>query len=402
MIQTRSAIVICLACFLIISDRSRADDVEILTGPGAIVAQPPATKAPAASPNLLRLSKVTVATFSPDGKVLLTVSEEDKQVHLWNAETGEEANRFGDSITSAIFSAGGNRVMTWGTDGVTRIFDTRTGKALRRLEGAGNSLRAGAISPDGSRALTCAADENVPKLWDAATGQMIGKLETKTSPITGLAFSPDCKQAVVLSGEFPADAFKPITVAKNSSLHLWDLKPLKESKTIALPSAASAVYFSANGKLVLVIAGNAAKIYELESGQEVAAPRTADERFPSGSLTGDRKTSIAKTIGLTSLINVADNAKIRPLEGAIDGMPVCNAFSTDGSRVIIGTGKVSLFSRNPNEPGKVYVYEVASGKRLAAFDGHAREVTQVSLSADATRGFSRDGEKTVLLWAVPH
>jgi WD40 repeat protein len=400
--------------------RGGARDIRIgVSGVPAPAANKPAN-APAASPHVLRLEKVEIAAFLPDGKLLLTVGEQDNQVHLWNVQTGEEVNRFGDAVTHAIFSTSGTRVMTWGDDEITRIFDTRTGKALRRLDGAGTTLSAGAISPDGTQALTCATDEKVIKLWDTASGKTVGTLEAE--PATALAFSPDGKQAVSLSGsaavvEIPPQsqtpflgakgehaAVAPTTPAKASaaSLRLWDLQTRKVIQKIDLPAPAQWPYFSANGKLVLVVVNNAAKIYDLSTGKTIPAPRTPEEHFPAGSFTGDRKIGLSKGIGSAAIINAANNEKIRPLEGPIDGMPICNAFSEDGMRVILGTGKVGFFSRSPDEPGKVYVFEVATGKRLAAFEGHARQVTQVSLSADATHAFSRDTQKTLFLWALPH
>lgn len=424
MIQTRGLASLFFGCVLLSALSSRGGE-DYITIPSPAISGAAATKPvnpPAASPHLLRLEKVAQAGFSPDEKRLLTVGEEDKQVHLWNTENGEEASRFGDQVTHAIFSANAPRVMTWGEDGLTRIFDVKTGKALRRLEGAGKILAAGAASPDGSRALTCASDETAIKIWDTASGNILGTLEGHTSPVTALAFSLDGKQAVSLSGHVDAAAnptgpttpfFRPKgekapaapptpTPTTDRTLRLWDLDTRKPIQKIDLPSAAQSPYFSADGKLVLLVIHNAAKIYELSNGKEIPAPRTAAEKFPAGMFTGDRKTGVSKALGAAAIINAADGQKIHQLEGPIEGIPLCNAFSEDGARVILGCGKVGFFSQNPNEPAKVYVYDVASGKRLAMFEGHGSQVTQVGFSADATRAFSRDAQKTVFLWAVPH
>jgi WD40 repeat protein len=402
---------ILLICLISSATRGEESDIRIAVS-GASGAKPADT--PAASPHLLRLEKVAINAFSPDGKLFLTVGEEDKQVHLWNTESGEEANRFGDAVTHAIFSGKGSRVMTWGEDGVTRIFDVRTGKALRRLEGAGNILAAAALSPDGLRALTCASDETVIKIWDTASGKVTGTLDGHGPAVTALAFSPDGRQAVSLSGPAVFGAGTPrsavrakgekvtAAAASDTSLRLWDLETRKQLQKIDLPSPAQSPYFSADGNLLLVVINNAAKIYELASGKEITAPRTPEERFPAGMFTGDRKTGLSKALGSAAIINAADSQKIRQLDGPIDGMPLCNAFSEDGARLIIGTGKVGFFSSNPNEPGKVYVYDVASSKRLATFEGHGSQLTQVGFSVDSNRAFSRDLQKTVFLWAVPH
>jgi WD40 repeat protein len=246
---------------------------------------------------------------------------------------------------------------------------------------------------------------------------MLGTLEGHESPVNGVAFSPDGKQAVSVSGNLQkgndAGPFEPNLRVKGekptprssgsageNALRLWDIETRKMLKKIELLGAGKAVYFSADGKLALVVTNNGTQIYDLVTGEDIAAARTAEERFPAGMLSGDRKTAVSKAIGSAAIVNAVSGENFRPLEGPINGMPLCNAFSQDGSRVILGTGKVGFFSREPNEPGSVYVYEVASGRRLANFEGHGHEVTQVGISADGKHAFSRDEEKTLFLWAI--
>jgi WD40 repeat protein len=311
------------------------------------------------------------------------------------------------AVTHAEFSGSGNRVLTWGDDRIVRIFDARTGKALRRLGDVGEKLGAVALSQDGARVLTCAAGECSIKLWDGSSGQLLGVLDGAEAAVTALEFSPDGTRALALSGEAAAmrvgapAASRPTTHPSEMALRLWDVETRKVVHTFVLPSVGAAASFSMNGKLALVQMNNAVKFYDLASFAEVAAPRSAEENFAAGQFTGDRKTGLWKAIGTAAVTNAATGENVRPLEGPIDGLPLCNVFSRDGGRVILGTGKVALFSRDPNAPGSVYVYDVANGKRVAAFNGHAREVTQVGFSSDASRAFSRDSGKMLFMWAVP-
>jgi WD40 repeat protein len=387
-----------------------------------------------ASPHVLAMKDVSQAAFSPDGRVLMTVSEADKQVHFWDVTNGEEVTRFGVAVTGAVFSGDGSRVLTWGSDHVARVFDAKTGKALRRLADAAR-VRLGAISQDGTRALTVAEGEAAICLSDAATGRSIGKLEGHATPATAVMFTPDGKRAVSLSGEAvagprpstpaaghavrrpaipfgvqrvtreppPAPAVEDAPAAKpvaaDFSVRVWDLEKRAVVRKIDLSEAGQWPALSKDGNLLLLTVGGATKIYDLSSGQEVAAPRSADEAFAPGRFTGDRKTTLRTGIG--TAVVVTEGKDVRPLDGPIDGMPLCYAFSADGARVVMGTGKVAFFSRKESEPGKVYVFEVASGKRLAALDGHAREVSSVAFSPDGTRAATRDASGALFLWAVP-
>jgi len=379
--------------------------VAIIRGP----AQPPASR-PVPSPHVLKRSGVLFATFSPDGRVLATIDDADHQVHFWDPQTGEEVNRFGVDVAGVTFSGDGSRVLTWGGDSIVRIFDARTGKALRRLQDLSDPVRCAALSHDGARALAATSATDGPSrlgLWDATTGQLVANLDTAgASPTTSVAFSNDGKQAASLSGR-PAGFTLPAAPGATPNpppaeiaLRLWNLDTQRLVRTIDLQSPGQTNSFSESGKLVLVTLNNGAKIFDAITGQELDALPPAGETFNAGLLTADRRIGLSKAVGVANLISATGGEILRPLEGPIDGLPLCHTFSQTGQRIILGTGKVALFSRRANEPGKVYVYDVASGKRLAAFDGHAIEVTQVGLAPDALHAFSRDAEKTLFLWSL--
>jgi WD40 repeat protein len=341
----------------------------------------------AVSPHVLKLEKVGQASFSPDGRVLMTVSEADHQVHFWDAQTGEEVNRFGVAVRYAVFSGSGNRVLTWDEEKLVRIFDARTGKALKRIAGAGDALAAAAISDDGARVLTCATGATTLKLWDATTGQLVGDVQGADGPVTILAFSPDAGRALSTAAPAAGAEGKP-------SISFWDLDGRRLLRKVELPWPALSASFSASGKLALVETSNGAKVYEVETGQEQSAQPAGGE-FSAGQTMG-----VSKALGIANLTEAVTGKVVRPLQGPLDGLPMCQAFSADGARVILGTGKAGFFSRNPDLPGSVYVHDVKSGKQIVHFTGHARQVTQVGLSRDGKKAFSRDGDKVVFLWAV--
>jgi hypothetical protein len=347
---------------------------------------------PAASPHVLKLTAVALASFSPAGQILMTLSEQDHQIHFWNTHTGEEVNRFGVAVRFAVFSESGNRVMTWDDEKLVRIFDAHTGKAIRRIEGAGDALAAMAISKDGTRGLTCAAGKTTLKLWDATTGQPVAELPGADGSVKILAFSSDGTRALSVAAPLPGVAGKP-------SLSFWDLQDRKTLAKVELSSPPLAAAFSSSGKLALVQIYNAIKIYDVATGKETSAP-PPNESFPTSQTTPDASLNLSKALGSANLTNALTGEIIRPLEAPIDGLPMCHAFSANGDRLILGTGKAGIFSRNPDLPGSVYVYDVKSGKRLATFTGHAHQVTQVGLAPDGQGAFSRDSDKTLFLWTV--
>ena len=75
---------------------------------------------------------VTLAGFSPDGRRVVTASD-DHTARVWDAETGKPVGRplqHEDSVLSAVFSPDGRRVVTASEDGTARVWEAETGKQI--------------------------------------------------------------------------------------------------------------------------------------------------------------------------------------------------------------------------------------------------------------------------------
>src|SRR5262249_16799577 len=85
----------------------------------------------------LECHKATVASasFSPDGKLIVTASY-DKTIKIWDAETGKELSSFkdDDAVNSAAFSPDGKRIVTTNLKGSSKVWSIAAGKPLARFE----------------------------------------------------------------------------------------------------------------------------------------------------------------------------------------------------------------------------------------------------------------------------
>ncbi len=150
------------------------------------------------------------ASFSPDGKYLLTACEKSaggppvpapcqgNEARLWDVATGRpvgEPLRHAGFVTWGGFSPDGRTALTGSEDGTARLWEVATGRAVGvPLRHPGQVVTA-AFSPDGRVVLTGCKDYKA-RLWDAATGSLLGPPLPHQADIWGVAFSPEGRVVV--------------------------------------------------------------------------------------------------------------------------------------------------------------------------------------------------------------
>ena len=106
------------------------------------------------------------ATFSPDGKRIVTASG-DNTARIWDASDGKPIAVLGghsDSVLSAAFNSQGDRIVTASADETVRVWGAEAITTIAVLKGHSGPVWSAVFSPDGERILT-ASDDTTARIW---------------------------------------------------------------------------------------------------------------------------------------------------------------------------------------------------------------------------------------------
>ncbi|MGE0777673.1 toll/interleukin-1 receptor domain-containing protein [Mycolicibacterium sp.] len=356
--------------------------------------------------------------FSSDGRTLVSGGF-DKTVRMWDVEARAP---IGDPLTGpdgtvAVTLLGDDRhVVGVSNDHTIRLYDTRAAQPWQAHDGPVTGVVA---SPDRSLLASTSWDLSVI-VWDSGSGREIRRLLGHQAQITSVAFGP---RGHVASGDI------------NGKVHLWAVDNAEPLLTVYdIGDQINGLAFSPDGR-VLVLASHyrkALRFIDLTTGAtaDVADPREFPPVAVAFSPDGELLAS-----GSEVAIHMWDPDEREragdPLEG-LDEYITSVAFAPDGDRLVAGSGdhRLRLFdvperrmlSVSPPEQaimgtvafsgdgdhvvtgavdGTVRLWSV-TGDELrpvgSPLVGHEEQVSRVAFTADGTRFVSASLDATLREW----
>jgi WD40 repeat protein len=362
---------------------------------------------------------VTTCAFSPDGRYVLSASD-DRTLRLWEVATGAEVRAFTghtEAVNACAFSPDSRYALSASRDQTLRLWEVATGEELRAFTGHTGILEACAFSPDGHYALSASRDHTL-RLWEVTNGAQV-RAFTSPGAVYGCAFSPDSRSALSASWDrtlrlwevatgaevraytghteqvwgcaFSPDGRYALSASTDQTLRLWEVATGEAVRVFTGHTAGvTACAFSPDGRYALSASTDQTlRLWEVATGEAVRVFTGHTDGVASCAFSPDGRYALSASRDQTlRLWEVTNGAQVRHFGGHTNSVDGC-AFSPDGR-----------YALSASLDDTLRLWEVATGEELRAFTGHAHGVASCAFSPDGRFALSSSHDQTLRLWEV--
>jgi WD40 repeat protein len=338
--------------------------------------------------------------LSADGKTLATAA--GRVVVLWDPVTGRELRRFDghDTVMALALTPDGKTLATGANDNLIRLWDTTRGTEVGRCTGhqtlpprqgrefEGKGIFALAFTPDGRTLVSRGADETI-RLWETGTGKELRKHEGM-SGFARFALSPDGKKLAAVVGDFNKDP---------GEVRVWETATGKVLRRVTDAEVYTCVAFSPDGQLLAAGVGGRdwnqpghIQLVDAATGRKVRRLGEYKRWVTAVAFSADGQTLATGSYDASPRLWDAASGKLLA-KVSDQPMPVYGvAFTPDGKYLLLRAGNVSSHA--------LRVWDLAAGKEAFRLGGHQSHVTDLAFSDDGRYLLSGSADATAALWDV--
>jgi WD40 repeat protein len=356
------------------------------------------------------------AAFSPDGKLAL-IGDDNGGTRIFETVSGREVRRLkshAGPVASVSFSPDGKVAITAGSeDMVVRFLDVETGREVQEISHSGGGRLTGvAVSHDGKYVITAGADDTA-LLWNLGSGKQIARLKGMS-----VAFSP-------------VDNFA-VTGSRTGSAWLWDVGTggKQMGSFEGHSSVVDSVAFSSDGRYVVTGSWDkTACLWDIATGRQLqrftghsdfiySVAFSPDGRFVA-TASQDQSTRIwdpgsgketKKILGkIVNRLTFSSDGKFMLL-ASIDGAAkmlsakdwtLVRSLGGGSAAVLsVSVSRDGRFALTGSEDGVAHFWDISTGAETKRFSRTLGAVQSVVLSPDTRLALTGAADGSARLWDV--
>jgi WD40 repeat protein len=335
---------------------------------------------------------VTAVMTSADGKIIVSRGTEGI-LRVWNSATGEELRQIPEprGTSAVLFSLDGTLIAHANNDGSIHLLNVADGKENRQFKAHQSNIGTLAFSSDGQLLATRGTYDGTLRVFDVAKGAELKQITYQNNNVGNggnvimramngqsvtqpLVFSPDGKSLAtfIAPQQYYVNGRQQLHPESNC-IRVFDVSSGKELRQIPAPTGRSVQHLAYSRDGRLLISENADKtvgLWEIASGQE-------------RSVLGEPVVAPPQPT-TTSFIAVGGINRIGPPTAPVG---VTIAVSRDGSLIAA-----------PGSDHSIRILDVSLGKQVGTLKGHDGAIASLAFAADGKTLISGSNDTTVGIW----
>jgi WD40 repeat protein len=356
--------------------------------------------------------------ISPDEKYIARYTfTQSPHIDLLDGKTEKEIFPSDDiNVMAMAISPDSKLLATGGSDKIIRLWDMKTAKEVRKIEGHTGAVGFLSFTPDGKSIVSAARDNNdrMISIWDVENGKERKSFRSGGTAIQSMTLSRDGHTLAYTFQDQQGPTLRFVDPDTQKEIH--KIPMVGNMQTLGLsPDGKSCVYMDQRGQLVLSQVGE---------GKEAKMLQQILQRFQVSAVYSPDGQSVALVGGQDGLVHLLDPStgnEIRsfgepiqpgggilpPGRGGIGGGGVAPGGPIGGPGIGIPirvfpqiTPAFSADSRTIATAGNngVVVWEVATGKQRQMFSGGQANLNSLAFAPDGKTLVSTSLNGPVIFW----